>query len=158
MQHLIVDIVDETEILTEKQLSLVDHLIQFVATKETVDAGAEVSVSFVTNDAIQTLNNEYRGKDTPTDVLSFAMEEVHEEEIEVVLDEEMPLILGDIIISVDKIKEQAEAYAHSFERELGFLLVHGFLHLLGYDHIDAEQERSMFARQTTLLDEYGLIR
>lgn len=70
----------------------------------------------------------------------------------------MPPVLGDIIISADKAKEQAEEYGHSLMRELGFLSVHGFLHLLGYDHMTEEEEKEMFTKQKDLLNKYGLSR
>ncbi|MCY7464083.1 rRNA maturation RNase YbeY, partial [Bacillus paralicheniformis] len=91
---------------------------------------------------IQKINKEYRGKDYPTDVISFALEEDGEGEIEII-GADMPPVLGDIIISADKAREQAEEYGHSLMRELGFLTVHGFLHLLGYDHMTEEEEKEM---------------
>jgi len=151
------DLVDETGILMEEEMETVEDLLQFVAEKENVKEGAEVSVTFVSNEVIQQINREYRGKDKPTDVISFALEELGEEEIEVV-GEELPTILGDIIISVEKAKEQAEEYGHSFLREIGFLAVHGFLHLLGYDHMTEQEEKIMFTRQKVLLEQYGLHR
>lgn len=120
-------------------------------------AKAEVSVTIVSNDDIHQINKEYRGKDAPTDVISFALEEEGEGEIEIVA-AEMPPVLGDIIISADRTREQAEEYNHSFKRELGFLAVHGFLHLLGYDHMTKEEEEEMFTKQKELLDAYGLKR
>jgi probable rRNA maturation factor len=75
-------------------------------------------------------------------------------EIEIIGD--MPRVLGDIIISVERTREQAEEYGHSFERELGFLAVHGFLHLLGYDHMTEEDEKVMFSRQEEILSSFGL--
>ena len=89
--------------------------------------------------------------------ISFAMEEMGEGEIEIIGSDE-PALLGDIIISIDRMEEQAAEYGHSNARELGFLAVHGFLHLLGYDHMNAEDEKVMFTRQRELLDSYGLTR
>ncbi len=71
---------------------------------------------------------------------------------------EMPRMLGDIIISIERTKEQAEEYGHSFDRELGFLALHGFLHLLGFDHMNEEDEKVMFTKQKEILEEYGLSR
>ena len=85
------------------------------------------------------------------------MEELGEGEVELI-GGEMPRVLGDIIISVPRAREQAKEYGHSFTRELGFLAVHGFLHLLGYDHMTAEDEKKMFTRQKDILNEYGLTR
>ncbi|ASS71921.1 MULTISPECIES: rRNA maturation RNase YbeY [Bacillus] len=154
---LLIDIIDETESVAEEMLKEVEKLLQFAAEREGVQDQAEVSVTIVTNDEIQQINKEYRGKDTPTDVISFALEEEGEGEVEIV-GAEMPPVLGDIIISADRTKEQAEEYGHSFLRELGFLAVHGFLHLLGYDHMTKEQEEEMFTKQKDLLDNYGLTR
>ncbi|MGG0050641.1 rRNA maturation RNase YbeY [Bacillus atrophaeus] len=154
---LLIDIIDETESVAEEMLKEVEKLLQFAAEREGVQDQAEVSVTIVTNDEIQQINKEYRGKDTPTDVISFALEEEGEDEVEIV-GVEMPPVLGDIIISADRTREQAEEYGHSFLRELGFLAVHGFLHLLGYDHMTKEQEEEMFTKQKDLLDNYGLTR
>ncbi|AZV50880.1 rRNA maturation RNase YbeY [Bacillus halotolerans] len=154
---LLIDIVDETGSVSEEMLKEVENLLQFAAEREGVQDQAEVSVTIVTNEDIQQINKEYRGKDTPTDVISFALEEEGEDEVEIV-GAEMPPVLGDIIISADRTREQAEEYNHSFKRELGFLAVHGFLHLLGYDHMTKEEEEEMFTKQKDLLDAYGLKR
>ncbi len=152
-----IDIFDEVEELTEAQVAEIEKLLQFAAIKEQVEPGSEVSVTFVSNARIHEINREYREKDRPTDVISFALEELGEGEIKVV-GVGIPRILGDIIISTQKAREQAEEYSHSFMRELGFLAVHGFLHLLGYDHMSEEEEKEMFTRQREILDEYGLAR
>ncbi|MEN2439267.1 rRNA maturation RNase YbeY [Bacillus sp. JR_21] len=154
---LLIDIVDETGSVSEEMLKEVENLLQFAAECEGVQDQAEVSVTIVSNDDIHQINKEYRGKDAPTDVISFALEEEGEGEIEIV-GAEMPPVLGDIIISADRTREQAEEYNHSFKRELGFLAVHGFLHLLGYDHMTKEEEEEMFTKQKELLDAYGLKR
>ncbi|MFP7230813.1 rRNA maturation RNase YbeY [Bacillus subtilis] len=154
---LLIDIVDETGSVSQEMLKEVENLLQFAAEREGVQDQAEVSVTIVTNEDIQQINKEYRGKDTPTDVISFALEEEGEGEVEIV-GAEMPPVLGDIIISADRTREQAEEYNHSFKRELGFLAVHGFLHLLGYDHMTKEEEEEMFTKQKDLLDAYGLKR
>ncbi|WP_137788844.1 rRNA maturation RNase YbeY [Bacillus sp. E(2018)] len=118
---------------------------------------AEVSITIVTKERIQEINKEYRQKDSVTDVISFAMEEMGEDETEIIGGEETRF-LGDIIICLDVAKEQAEDYGHSLEREMGFLAVHGFLHLLGYDHMNDEDEKRMFGRQEEILEQYGLKR
>lgn len=151
------DFLDETDEIRDEDMELLERLLNFAAEKEKVDNGSELSVTFVTNDRIQEINREYRDKNRPTDVISFAMEELGEGEIPLI-GADMPRVLGDIIISVAKTKEQADEYGHSFRRELGFLAVHGFLHLLGYDHEEEAEEKKMFARQKELLDEFGLQR
>lgn len=157
MSQLMIDLVDETNELSEEQLEEIEKLLNFAAQKESVEDNSEVSVTFVTNERIHEINREYRDKDAPTDVISFAMEELGEGELELV-GVNMPRVLGDIIISIPRAREQAEEYGHSFIRELGFLSVHGFLHLLGYDHMTEADEKKMFTLQKEILNEYGLTR
>ena len=120
----------------------------------------EISLTLVDNDRIHELNRDYRGKDYPTDVLSFAMQEESDDEPEIFgLDEEgIDNILGDIIISVEKARAQAEEFGHSFERELVFLAVHGALHLLGYDHEDEEERVVMREKEEEIMAQIGLTR
>ncbi|MEQ6387874.1 rRNA maturation RNase YbeY [Bacillaceae bacterium S4-13-58] len=148
---------DQTNQVDSKHLDLVENLLNFAAEKEDIGEEAEVSITFVTDQKIQEMNKEYRQKDQPTDVISFAMQEMGEDELEI-KGENLPVVLGDIIISVDRTREQADTYEHSFERELGFLALHGFLHLLGYDHMTDEDEKKMFGRQEELLYDFGLER
>ncbi|MFJ7937053.1 rRNA maturation RNase YbeY [Peribacillus sp. NPDC096622] len=154
---LAIDLMDETNEVTEEAQQLVESILQFAARKENIEKDTELSVTFVDNDRIQEINKEYRHKDSATDVISFALEEMGEDEVEIV-GAEMPRMLGDIIISIERTKEQAEEYGHSFERELGFLALHGFLHLLGFDHMNEEDEKVMFTKQKEILEEYGLSR
>lgn len=152
-----IDFLDETGKVTDKDLELVEGLLQHAAKIENVEDGTELSVTFVTNEAIHEINREYRHKDAPTDVISFALEEMGKGETAIVA-EGMPRILGDVIISIDRTREQAEQFGHSFERELGFLAVHGLLHVLGYDHMVPEDEKIMFGKQDDILESYGLSR
>ncbi|MBS4194722.1 rRNA maturation RNase YbeY [Lederbergia citri] len=152
-----IDLIDETKQLSETDIELIEKLLNYAAEEEHIENGTELSVMIVSNDEIQKINKEYRGKDYATDVISFAMEELGEDEPEI-KGAEMPRMLGDIIISFEKAQEQANDYGHSFSRELGFLTIHGFLHLLGYDHIEEEDEKKMFKRQNELLEGYGLER
>lgn len=108
-----------------------------------------VSVSFVDNPFIHNMNKEYRGIDRPTDVISFAF--LDNEDRNSVYKSKEPVCLGDIYISIDKAKEQAQEYGHSLKRELSFLFVHGLLHLLGYDHMNEEDEKVMFKLQDKIL-------
>lgn len=158
MTSINIDIFDETNQLTKDQLELIENIIKKGFMEEEIDRESEVSVTIVDNKKIQEINREYRGKDAPTDVISFALTEQGEDELEIIDDEDIPLILGDIIISVDKVEEQAKEYGHSFERELAFLTIHGFLHLLGYDHMTEEEEKEMFSKQEEILEAYGLKR
>lgn len=110
-----------------------------------------VSISIVDNKYIHKINKKYRGIDRPTDVISFAFldGEINKEQI---FHSDNEVCLGDIYISLDKAKEQAEEYKHSLERELSFLFIHGLLHLLGYDHMTKEDEEVMFALQEEILN------
>lgn len=120
----------------------------------TIDDDHEMNVIFVDKDKIHQINRDYRGIDRVTDVISFALHdneecmELPEEEIE----------LGDIFICIDKAIEQACEYGHSVEREVGFLAVHGYLHLKGYDHMTEEDEKVMFAKQDEILNAANLKR
>ena len=154
---LVIDFLDETNEVSEAAIMLVDSILQFAAEAESIEEGSELSVSFVDNARIQEINKEFRKKDAATDVISFAMEEMGEDELEIV-GADMPRVLGDIIISIERTKEQAAEYGHSFDRELGFLALHGFLHLLGYDHMTEEDETVMFTKQKDILAAYGLSR
>ena len=122
----------------------------------------EISVVLTDNDEIRTLNNMHRSIDRATDVLSFPMFE-YDENGEIIEDyaefnEVGDILLGDIVISLERADEQAKEYGHSFEREVGFLTVHSMLHLLGYDHMTPEDEEEMFGYQTEILNEIGLVR
>lgn len=113
----------------------------------------EVSVLLTDNATIRMLNSEYRGKDTPTDVLSFALSEGEEPEI---IDGPEQNLLGDIIISIEKAAEQAAEYGHSEEREIAFLTLHGILHLLGYDHETDEDRSEMRQEEENILHLLGI--
>lgn len=152
-----IDFHDQTRSVPTDDIDLLQRLIIFTAEREGVSREAEVSINFVDNKEIQELNRNYRQQDKTTDVISFALQESVDGELDIV-GEDIPLVLGDIVISVDKAKEQAVEYNHSLERELGFLTVHGFLHLLGYDHMTEEDEKKMFQKQEAILKEFGLER
>ena len=115
---------------------------------------SEVSLSYVTNAQIRKLNAEYRQIDRATDVLSFAMFEGEE----IVAAADQPVLLGDIIISLEKAQEQAQEYNHSLDREMAYLTVHGFLHLIGYDHMTDEDKAEMRENEEYILEKLGLTR
>lgn len=153
-------IYDETDKITEDMADWIEDLLNVAAKKLSVEKNAEVSITVVSNEKIREINREYRDKDKVTDVISFAIED-DEDDLLKEFDMEgisIPRDLGDIFISYEKAVEQAEEYGHSVERELGFLMVHGFLHLNGYDHMTDEDEKRMFALQEEILKEYGLKR
>ena len=118
---------------------------------------AEIEVLFASLEEIREINMEQRGIDRPTDVLSFPMEE---EPFEAEADPSTDaVLLGSMVLCLEKAKQQAEEYGHSEEREIAFLTVHSVLHLLGYDHeLGEEEEREMFAKQEEILQEMGLTR
>lgn len=147
---------DHTDLVKDEWYEQIDSLLTFAKKQENIESDAELSVTFVDKDEIQNINKVYRDKDKVTDVISFALEE-DEPDIDM-NDLEIPRVLGDIIICTDVAQEQAESYGHSFERELGFLALHGFLHLLGYDHMTEDDEKEMFGRQDAILNSYGLTR
>ena len=118
-----------------------------------------MTITFTTPEEIRKLNRQYRNIDKETDVLSFPMFEKDE------LDEKIKRgdfpyedVLGDVIISIEKVREQAEEYGHSFERELSYMLVHGFYHLMGYDHIEEEDKKIMRPKEEKILNELKITR
>ncbi len=139
----------------EKALSWIYRALNKAAEMEELPA-VDLSLTIVDDLEIQRLNREYRGVDSPTDVLSFPLWEPDEDWV--ISEEEETVPLGDLVISLPRVKEQAKEYNHSFERELGFLAVHGFLHLLGYDHETEEEEKEMFQQQEAILQAIGLTR
>lgn len=112
--------------------------------QEDVDLDAEISLVFADNESIRELNKTYRSKDSATDVLSFPLWDPEEEEVEEIL-------LGDIIISLERAVTQAEEYGHSLEREVTYLMVHGILHLVGYDHLVEEDKKIMREHEEKIL-------
>ena len=112
-----------------------------------------LSVTLTNPEQIHKLNKEYRNVDRATDVLSFPMFE--KEEIDEIVSKQIknpiPEVLGDIVISIEKVKEHANEYGHSFERELSYMLVHGFYHIMGYDHIEEEDKVKMRAKEEVVL-------
>jgi len=129
---------------------------------EAFNIKSEVSILLVDDEKIREINNEHRQIDKATDVLSFPVVDIREGEIvsdtgDFNLDEEL-LLLGDIIISLETAKRQADEYGHSFEREIAFLTTHGVFHLLGYDHMEKEEEEKMLYKQETVLRKLGLVR
>ena len=119
-----------------------------------------ICITLTNPENIQTLNKQYRNIDKPTDVLSFPMFEKNElqELLKNGINANMQDILGDIIISIPKVKEQSVEYGHSFERELAYMLVHGFYHLMGYDHIEEEDKMQMRKKEENVLSKLNITR
>ena len=142
--------------VTYKLKMLTRRAVEAVIEHEQYNNACEVSVTYTDNEGIRALNQQYRNIDSPTDVLSFPLMDFSGESDEPVADE--PVVsLGDIVISLERAREQAEEYGHSFEREVAFLTVHSMLHLLGYDHETGEEdEQDMRARQRAVMETLGL--
>ena len=135
-----------------KELDTVKKVLESAMKKENLK-DTSFNLIIVDNSYIHELNKTYRKIDRETDVITFALED---EDTIIIPEEER--ILGDIYISIDKAKSQAKEYGHSLLRELSFLAVHGFYHLLGYDHMKPEDEKVMFQKQEEVLEEYGITR
>ena len=144
-----IDLINETK--EEIDLDDLRKVIDKALESENV-SNAIMNVIIIDNERIHEINKEYRGIDRPTDVISFALED---DKTFVNTDFR---VLGDIYISIDKVHEQAKIYGHSERRELSFLTVHGVLHLLGFDHMEKEDEIVMFKKQDEILDSLGITR
>lgn len=162
-----IEMIDETGQVPAQMQEQITDLLQFAAEK-IGKQNKEMAVTFVDNKRVHEVNLEYRGIDRPTDVVSLE----YKPENEIFFDEEdlqdnpelaemmedFDAYIGELYISIDKAREQAEDYGHSYEREMGFLAVHGFLHINGYDHYTPEEEAEMFGLQEEILTAYGLTR
>ena len=138
---------------------IIQSVVETVLKLEKIKHDVSIYITLTNNEEIHKINKEYRDVDRPTDVLSFPMYE--REEIAKLREEKMDEIeeiLGDIIISIPKIKEQAEEYGHSYERELAYLTTHGMLHLLGYDHLIDEEKVVMREHEEAVLTELKIMR
>lgn len=140
MKTLKINYFNQTDEKVNEAIQLIDHIFSFVEEKR------PMQIVFVSLEQIHQLNQTYRQVDRPTDVLSFPN------------DDERDDSLGDIFICLDKAREQAISYQHTYERELGFLSVHGYLHLLGYDHYTDEEEKEMIEAQEQILKQAQLER
>lgn len=141
---------------------MIKKVCDAVLEEENCDFDAEISLTLTDNEGIRKINSEFRGIDRATDVLSFPMLEFDEDgycdSTEYEVDGDM-IMLGDIVISLEKAREQAQEFGHSYKRELAFLTAHSMLHLLGYDHVDDEEgDRIMRQKQTKILDELSITR
>ncbi len=159
--------IDETGKVPESIKKQTLDILDFAAEK-TGKEDKEMAVTFVSNERSHELNLLYRETDRPTDVisleykpesnLSFDEDDLKENPDLAQMLAEFDSYIGELFISVDKAREQAEEYGHSFEREMGFLAVHGFLHINGYDHYTPQEEEEMFSLQEEILNAYGLKR
>lgn len=151
------DIFDDTA----RFIKIADDVVNTVLGQENFSENCEVSLVFTDNEKIRDYNREWRNIDSATDVLSFPQLEYDEDGnfISEELISGAPLLLGDIVISLERASEQAEEFGHSIEREVAFLCAHSTLHLLGYDHEDSEESRKdMRIREERALSSLGLVR
>lgn len=150
---IIIDITKEIDAYEELNEDKLEEYIRVVLEEEYEnEKDVYLSVLLTDNETIKEVNREYRNKDSETDVISFAYLEVEEEF-------ESPYVtLGDIVISLEKVEAQASEYGHSFERELYYVLTHGILHLLGYDHIEEEDKVEMRKKEEEILGRHGYTR
>lgn len=146
---------------------LIHNVIEAAMDYEKCPYEAEINIVLTDNDSIREINREYRQIDAPTDVLSFPavdytqpadFDALEEESFDYFNPDTGELMLGDIVISIDKVLAQAEEYGHSQERELGFLVAHSMLHLFGYDHMEEEERAVMEQKQREILEGMGLSR
>ena len=141
-----------------------DEVIKKVLTKCFEEENLEnsklyITVTLTTPENIRKINKEYRNIDRATDVLSFPMFEKDELEEKIKNNDfEHEDVLGDLVISIEKVREQAKEYGHSFERELSYMLVHGFYHLMGYDHIEEEDKKKMRPKEEKILNDLKILR
>lgn len=151
-----IDIINKQDII--KYNDEINKILEKVVNKslevENIDNNIEISISFVDNNEIRHLNKNFRGKDAETDVLSFPQYDKQE----LFRDQNNIVVLGDIVISLEKAKEQAGEYGHSFEREVAFLTAHSMFHLLGYDHDNEENTKSMRVKEEKVLELLGILR
>ncbi|WP_179395487.1 rRNA maturation RNase YbeY [Lacticaseibacillus absianus] len=149
------ELFDDEKRLTADHTALVTQLVAFAGRELKLPEDTEMSITIVDDAEINRINREYRDTDRVTDVISFAIEEGDEE---LVGFDDIPRNIGDLFIDPDQVARQAVDYGHSFERELGYTVVHGFLHLNGYDHIQPADEAVMIPLQEKILSAYGLTR
>jgi probable rRNA maturation factor len=130
---------------------LAERVLGRIAMEKSLNEDVEVGVLWADDAYIRTLNRDYRGKDCATDVLSFAMQDEGEDEPVLEDDPLAEILLGDIVISLETAQRQAEEYGHGMDREIAFLLVHGMLHLLGYDHGEESERQVMRQEEEKIL-------
>lgn len=152
----------------EELSNIIDEIIDYALKEEQVLIPYEVSVIYVDNESIREINEETRGIDKATDVLSFPMLDYDHKKVfkdcyigyefsQIDLNEGN-LVLGDIVLSLERAKEQSEEFGHSFQREVCYLIIHSILHLLGYDHMEEDEKKVMRAREEGILSKFEITR
>lgn len=159
--NLLIDDRKDWLVASPNRLEIIENIIKTTLKQEAFCQDVEISLTLTDNQEIKEINAEHRNIDEITDVISFPQIDWAYNNIkpsEYTNGSEEDIILGDIVISVERLAEQAREYNHSEERELGFLVAHSMFHLLGYDHMEEEEEKEMIAKQEQVLAELGLIR
>lgn len=154
-------IYDDQNLVDEYHRYLAKKLFNYGAHKISLPENTEASINFCTKEKIQEINRQYRQIDRPTDVISFALEDgddagITTQELEQEFD--LPRNIGDLFICPEVVGKHAQEYGHSFEREFGYTVVHGLLHLSGYDHMQETEAKVMFTLQKEILNDFGLKR
>lgn len=153
--EIVINNLQEKMTVTLQMEQTVMSVLKKTAEVYDIDAATEVSVIMVDDEYIHKLNYQYRAKDTPTDVLSFALNEGEEPDI---INGPEENLLGDIVISLETASRQAEDFGHNLERELAYLSMHGMLHLLGYDHVNEQERAEMRKEEEHVLGLLGITR
>jgi len=150
------DVINNQDIICyeDELINLLNKVVNEALEIENIDKDVEVCISFVDNDQIRELNRDFRDKDKETDVLSFPQYDNQE----LISKQDNIVVLGDIVISMEKAKEQSIEYGHSFEREVAFLTAHSMFHLLGYDHDTEENTQLMRQKEERVLELLGILR
>ena len=154
-----VEINIKTKKVNGNEEEIINKVVEAVLASEKIKHDLDVYITLTTNGGIHKINKQYREVDRPTDVLSFPM--FQREEIPNLRKKKKDTveeILGDIIVSIDKVKEQSKEYGHSYERELAYLVTHGMLHLLGYDHMIEKEKEEMRKHEEKVLKALGYVR
>lgn len=161
MVELIIENEQNKEEFSPELEEVILSVCESVMNEEECNFDAQISLTLTDNESIRLINNEHRGIDSPTDVLSFPMLEFDDEgqiiDNEFEYDDDL-IMLGDIVISLERAREQSIEFGHSFKREVAFLVAHSMLHLLGYDHMEEEEEKIMCQKQEKVLNSLGILR
>ena len=156
-EHIEINYIDVDENIKYKEIA--EKVINECFSEEKLDKfNVYINIIFTTPEEIKQINTEYRNIEKSTDVLSFPMFEKYELEDFQMLDKPIPQVLGDIVVSINQVEKQAIEYGHSFERELSYMIVHGFYHIIGYDHIEEADKLIMRQKEENILKKLNILR
>ena len=154
-----VEINIKTKKVNGNEEKIINKVVEAVLKQEKIKHDLDVYITLTNNRGIHEINKQYRDIDRPTDVLSFPMFQRDEiSNLKKKKKDNVEEILGDIVVSIDKVKEQSKEYGHSYERELAYLVTHGMLHLLGFDHMIDEEKEEMRKHEEKVLEVLGFVR